>query len=114
MNGQSYLQEFIKECSEAKPESTDLKFVGWEDMIFILAGIGLKALLPELREWLKLGAMTITTKRLELKKKLLDYAKQKELDYQEAEKAAGVIVEKIDEKNVAALVAALEKESASK
>ena len=108
MSRQSYLQEFIKECSEAKPASTDEKFVGWEDIIFILAGIGLKALLPELREWVKLGAIVITTKRLELKKKLLDYAKQQELDYQAAEQAAGVIVEKIDEKNIAPLVAALE------
>jgi hypothetical protein len=57
--------------------------------------------------------MTITMKRLELKQKLLDYAKQKELDYQEAEKAAGVIVEKINEKNITTLVAALEEESAS-
>src|SRR5215471_264636 len=85
MNSQSYLQEFIKDCSQAKPAATDEKFVGWENIIFILAGIGLKALLPELREWLKLGAMAITTKRLELKKKLLEYAKQRELDYQEAE-----------------------------
>ena len=111
MNSQSYLQEFIKECSEAKPASTDEKFVGWEDLIFVLAGIGLKALLPELREWLKLGAMTITTKRLELKKKLVDYAKQRELDYQEAEKAAGVIVGKIDEKNISSLVTALESDA---
>ena len=35
MNSQSYLQEFIKECSEAKPASTDEKFVGWENIIFI-------------------------------------------------------------------------------
>jgi len=108
MHGQSYLQEFIKECSEAKPASTDEKFVGWDNLIFVLVGIGLKVLLPELREWLKLGAIVITTKRLELKKKLLDYAKEHELDYQEAEKAAGVIVDKIDEKNISTLVAALE------
>jgi len=108
MNGQSYLQEFIKECSEAKPASTDEKFVGWDNLIFVLVGIGLKVLLPELREWLKLGAIVITTKRLELKKKLLDYAQEQELDYQEAEKAAGVIVDKIDEKNISTLVAALE------
>ena len=108
MPSQSYLQEFIKECSEAKPASTDEKFVGWENLIFVLVGIGLKVLLPELREWLKLGAIVITTKRLELKKKLLDYAKEHELDYQEAEKAAGVIVDKIDEKNISTLVAALE------
>src|SRR5262245_36168936 len=36
MNSQSYLQEFIKECSEAKPAATDEKFVGWENIIFIL------------------------------------------------------------------------------
>ena len=38
----------------------------------------------------------------------LDYAKEQELDYQEAEKAAGVIVDKIDEKNISTLVTALE------
>jgi hypothetical protein len=114
MPDSSYLKDFIKECASVKPEPAGERAIGWEDTVFILVGYGLKLLLPELKEWLKLGASVITMKRLEIKRRLLDYAKQRELDFQEAARAADVIVEKIDEKNIGQLVAALEKENPSR
>lgn len=108
MPSHTYLDAFIKRCSEAKPISRDDKWVGWEETVYILVGFGLRTLLPELREWLKLGAMVVTLKRLEIKKRLLSYAREKELDFAQAEQAAGVIVERIDAENLGSLVTALE------
>ena len=105
MDNQSYLDEFIAECATETPGPTNERFIGWEDTIYVLVGFGLKTLLPELKEWVKLGATAITLKRLEIKKRLLDFAKEKELDY---EKAAGVIADKINEKNIGKLISALE------
>ena len=63
-----YLQEFIQECSQSVGSETNEKFVGWETILSVLVMEGLKMLLPELKEWVKLGAMVITTKRLALQK----------------------------------------------
>lgn len=108
MDNKQFLTDFIKECSEAKPESTDEKFVGWEGLVGVLVGAGLKILLPELKEWMKLGASYISLKRQELKKKLIDYAKEKELDFPAAEKAAGVIADRVNEENLGEIINALE------
>ncbi len=108
MDNQSYLDEFIAECATETPGPTNERFIGWEDTIYVLVGFGLKTLLPELKEWVKLGATAITLKRLEIKKRLLDFAKEKELDYEKADKAASVIADKINEKNIGKLISALE------
>ena len=113
MHNQSYLDEFIAECAAETAASTDEKFIGWEDTIYVLVGFGLKTLLPEIKEWVKLGATAITLKRLEIKKRLLDYAKEKELDYEEAAKAAGTIADKISPKNIDKLIPALEAQDAA-
>jgi hypothetical protein len=46
----------------------------------------------------------ITLQRQAVKKKLMEYAREKELDFPEAEKAAGVITDKIDERNLGKIV----------
>ena len=112
MDNQSYLDEFIAECATETPGPTNERFIGWESLISVLVGSGLTLLLPELKEWVKLGATAITLKRLEIKKRLLDFAKEKELDYEKAEKAAGVIADKINEKNIGKLIPALEESDA--
>lgn len=105
---QNYLEDFIKECFESKPETPKEKFIGWEEIIFTLVGFGLKLILPELKEWVKLGTSVIVVKRLEIKKKLIEYAAKKELDFPAAEKASEVISDKINEENIYSLINALE------
>jgi len=102
-----YLKEFVKECASDAPETTDDKFIGWEGLLFTLVGFGLKALVPELKEWIKLGTSVIALKRLELKKHLIDYAEKKELDFPAAEKAAEVISNKINAENITNIIDAL-------
>ncbi len=108
MNNQDYLSEFIKDCSETGRERIDERFVGWDAIVAILVYQGIKLLLPELKEWIKLGASAITLKRQEIRKKLSDYAKEKELDFPQAEKAASVIAEKINEENIGNIIKELE------
>ena len=108
MENHDFLNDFIKECSEEKPETTDEKFIGWESLVSILIYEGIKWILPEIREWVKLGATAITLKRLEVKKKLIEYAAEKELDFPAAEKAAEVISNKINEKNINKIIKSLE------
>ncbi len=108
MSGKPVIDNFIKECTQEIPKQTNEKFIGWETLVTILVIEGIKIILPEVKEWVKLGATVITMKRLELKKKLMEFAKEKELDYQEAEKAAAVISEKINEENLARIVNELE------
>jgi len=108
MKSHTFLNDFIKECAQEKPTTDDAKFVGWEELIFTLVGFGLKIILPELKEWVKMGATLITMKRLEIKKKLIKYAMERELDFPAAEQAAEVIANKIDEENITKIIRALE------
>ena len=103
-----FLQEFIQECSQAVGSETREKFVGWETILTVLVIEGLKMMLPELKEWVKLGATVITTKRLALQKRLEEYALEKELDFAKAEKAAAVIADNINEENVSRIIKELE------
>ncbi|MCG8607464.1 hypothetical protein MJD09_21090 [bacterium] len=108
MTNSNFLNDFAKEVAQEKPPTEQFRAIGWEEVVFTLVGVGLKAILPELKEWIRLGTTAITVKRLEIKKRLTDYAREKKLDLQEAEKAAGVIADKITEENVEQLVEALE------
>jgi hypothetical protein len=83
-------------------------FVGWEALVAILVYQGLKVLLPEIKEWIKIGALKIVLKRQEIKKRLIEYAKEKELSFPEAEQTASVIAEKISEENIEGIVRELE------
>ena len=61
-------------------------------------------LLPELREWAKLGATAIAMKRQQLRQRLREYALEKELDFPAAEQAAEVIADKINEENLERII----------
>jgi hypothetical protein len=108
------LQAFVDECVEEyynapyEDGTSRLATEAIVSLITLLAYEGLKLCLPELREWLKLGASVITLKRLEIEKKLKKYAEQKELDYKEAKKAAKAIADRLDEKNVGTVINAIE------
>ena len=52
--------------------------------------------------------MRITLKRQELRKKLIAYAEKMELDFPEAEQAAGIIADRITEENVEHLIKSLD------
>ncbi len=67
-------------------------------------------MLPELKEWVKLGAKFIIIKRLEIQKRLENYAREKELDMPDAKKATTVIVDKLTEEKIVGLITALEDE----
>ena len=108
MKNKTFLENFAKECAADAPPASGQKFAGWEELVFTLVGFGLKMILPEIKEWIKLGAMPIIMKRLEIKKKLIDYAIEKELDFPAAEKAAEAISNRIDDENIGKLVDALE------
>jgi hypothetical protein len=113
MDGKAYLETFVRECSAVQPEATEEKFIGWEPLLAILVFEGLKCILPELKEWVKLGATVVAIKRQELQKKLVEYARDKELDFPAAEQAAEVIASKVNEENLSRLVTALEAETAA-
>lgn len=108
MTNQAYLENFVQQCSEVKPEAGDDKFVGWEGLVAVLVYEGLKILLPELKEWVKLGGTVIVMKRMEIRKKLEKYALEKELDFPAAEKAAQNIADNIDEDNIKNIIDAFE------
>ena len=106
----AYLEEFASQCAEQPPPDTDERFVGWEGLIVTLVSVGLTVALPELREWVRLGAQASSLIRQQLTKKLVDYAAEHELDFPAAEKAAELVAERVNEDNVGMLVAALESE----
>ncbi len=104
MENQPYLEEFIKTCAETEPEPGDEKFVGWESVVAVLVYEGIKLILPEIREWLKLGASAIALKRLEIRKQLVEYAEKKELEFPQAEKAAEAVANNLNEETLARIV----------
>lgn len=96
--GEGLLQECLKTKGNTEAVSAVAveRFIGMESIFGMLILYGIAALMPEIRAWLKLPAMTVVLFRQKLEKRLLDYAKEKELDYEKAEKAAEQIVKKID------------------
>ena len=108
MTESNYLKNFIHTCAQSQPESEGQKFIGWEGVVAILVYQGLKILLPELKEWVKLGGTVIAMKRLEIRKSLEAYALEKELDFQAAEQAAQTIAENITEDTLADIIDALD------
>jgi hypothetical protein len=107
------LENFVSECAALQPEATAEKFIGWEPLISILVFEGLKLILPELKEWVKLGATVVTMKRQELQKKLVEYARDKELDFPAADKAAEAVASRINQENLGRIVSALEGKAAA-
>ncbi len=104
----AYLEEFAGQCAQQRPPDTDEKFVGWEGLIYILVGVGLKVALPELKEWIRLGAQVSSVLRQRLTTKLIEYATEHELDFPAAEKASELVAQRVNEDNVGPLVEALE------
>lgn len=98
------LKRLFNEVKNEMPEQTDDKFVGAESIITILIFFGLKILLPEIQEWVKLGFAFIPLYRQKLEAKLKQYALEKGLDYKTAEIASAKIAEKINEDNISALI----------
>ena len=98
MQDQSNLDEFIAECVMETPDGTDEKSIpiGWEETIYVLVGFGLRTLLPQLKTWVQLGVIRIELERQKIEMGLSNFAKDNELDYDKAKKAAGVIADKIN------------------
>ncbi len=71
MNEKENLDLFIKDCVLLANEESEEKFLGWESLIAILIYQGFKLMLPEVKEWLKIGTEAIALKRQEIKKDLL-------------------------------------------
>ena len=103
-----FLQNFINDCVESVDDNEKDRFVGWESLFSILVYQGLLIMLPELKEWLKLAVSAIALKRLEIKERLIDYAAEKELDFPQAEIAAGKVSERLDENTLNEVVKAFE------
>jgi len=87
---------------------TEKKFVEVETVLTILIYHGLRLLLPELKEWVKLGLSKIALKRAEIEKRLQEYALEQELDYDTAEKASRNIARNINEDNIQTILHELE------
>ena len=102
------LQKLISDCVESIEYEKKEKFIGWESIVSVLVYQGLLIMLPELKEWLKLGANVIALKRQEIKKKLIAYAAEKDLDFPQAEIAAGKVADQLDEKKIKEIVTAFE------
>lgn len=110
MKQNEYLNNFMEEAQVELASSTeeqDHKGLGSTTLI-VLVTWGLFQLLPELKEWLKLGVSALALKRQEIEKRLEAYAAKKELDMDEARKAAKVVAKKVTESDVKQLVQALE------
>lgn len=108
------LQAFIDECVEAyhsgpyDENTTRIASEAIASIITVLVMGGLKLCLPELQEWMKLGMTKVALKRQQIEKKLKAYAEQKELDYEAAQKAAGIVAGRLNEENIESVVKALE------
>ena len=98
------MDEVYETCqAQAQEEPENERFLGWEALYFVLIYEGIKLFLPEIKAWLKLPAMHLALFRQKLEKKLKEYALEKELDYQKAEKAATRIVAAVDNNLLARL-----------
>lgn len=100
-----------KTKSEIQPDSEGKKFMDADAVITFLVLHGLKILLPELKEWVKLGFLKITLWRLKIEKKLKDYALEKELDFKTAQIASQKIAQNINENNIKNIITELEQKS---
>lgn len=107
---ETYLNNFAKEiATEAKAaNTTDEKFIDWQTLATILVFQGIPIILPELKEWVKLGMAAVALKRQEIEKKLRAVATEKELDYDKASLVAGKVAANINEKNVKSIISAIE------
>ena len=103
-----FLQNLINDCIESIDDNEKDRFVGWESLFSILIYQGLLIMLPELKEWLKLAASAIALKRQEIKKKLIEFAAARELDFPQAETAADKVADQLDENAIKQVVKALE------
>ena len=102
------LDEVYDTCqAQAHEEPENERFIGWEALYGVLIYEGIKLFLPEIKAWLKLPAMQLALFRENLEKRLKEYALEKELDYQKAEKAAARIVAAVDNNLLARLFKAI-------
>jgi hypothetical protein len=108
MTRTAYLDRFIESCKQEAPQGGGERFLGWETLVTVLVIEGLRLLLPELREWARLGATAIAMKRQHLRERLREYALEKELDFPAAERAAEVIAEEINEDNLERIIEELQ------
>jgi hypothetical protein len=102
------LEQLIQQCGLSVFPEKGSKNIGVEALLTILAYEGLKWAIPELKEWIRLGAEAISVARLQIRKKLIDFAIQKELDFPAAERAANLIADHINEKNAKEIIQTLE------
>ena len=103
-----FLQNLINDCIESIDDNEKDRFVGWESLFSILVYQGMLIMLPELKEWLKLAASAIALKRQEVKKKLIEFAAERELDFPQAETAAGEVSDRLDQNTIKEIVKALD------
>ncbi|GEM_PF-2277262 len=93
MKHEANFDEFIKDClAGAERKATDEKIIGFEAVLTILVYEVVRPMMPEIRKWIELAIIPIDLKRQEIRKKLEEYALERELDFEQAEKAANAIV----------------------
>lgn len=102
------LEELVSLSKAPIQVDAEKKFIDMDTVVAILVFQGLKVLLPEIKEWIKLGLSAIVLKRMEIEKRLKDFALEKELDYRTAEKASKKIAANINEKNIKNIISELE------
>lgn len=111
MTQNKHLEELITEVhAELKQEEQGQAYRSdaLTTIVTVLVTMGLKTLLPELKEWAKLAGTASALIRQEIEKRLEAYAKSKELDMDKARKVAKKIAEKINDKNIKQLTEGLE------
>ena len=111
MQNDTFIEGFIENIRQDVRQDTDQdqKF-DWGTLITVLVMYGIPIVLPELKAWIKLGMSAVALQREAIKKKLIAYAAERELDFPEAELAAEKVVENIDESNVQKKIEAFDKE----
>jgi hypothetical protein len=112
MANDQFLQNLINKCVESIDDTEKDRFIGWESLFSILVYQGLLIMLPELKEWVKLAASAIALKRLEIKEKLIEYAAEKELDFPQAEIAAGKVADQLNEETMKQVIKAFNTKAA--
>jgi hypothetical protein len=105
------LNDLIQKSRNGITTAAGKKFIDIDTVVTILVFQGLKMLLPEIKEWVKLGFSKIVLKRLEIEKRLKDYALEKELDFQTVAQATEKIAQNINENNISGIINELEQDN---
>ncbi len=103
------LQAFVDECMQEyyngpyEEGATRFSSEAFQIVMAVMVYQGFIVCLPLLQSWVETGATAAELKRQEIENKLKEFAKEKELDYKAAPKAAKIVAKRLTEENIKAV-----------